>query len=93
MGVDSVPHPSCVDEPLFSMLPIPYEVLYFFAIGRQEWARKKWAAPTPGEDEAGEEAKIETELTPIEEGNLTSSRSKDLRRHHPKQVNGHNGPV
>ena len=68
MGVDSVPHPSCVDEPLFSMLPIPYEVLYFFAIGRQEWARKRWAAPTPGEDEAGEEAKIETELTPIEEG-------------------------
>ena len=68
MGVDSVPHPSCVDEPLFSMLPIPYEVLYFFAIGRQEWARKKWAAPTPGEDEAGEEAKIETELTPVEEG-------------------------
>ena len=45
-----------------------YEVLYFFAIGRQERARKKWAAPTPGEDEAGEEAKIETELTPVEEG-------------------------
>ena len=69
MGVDSVPHPKCVDEPLFSMIPVPYEVLYFFAIGRQVWARKECAHPSLAKDEAaGEEAKIETELTPIEEG-------------------------
>ena len=35
MGVDSVPNPDAADEPLFAMLPIPYETLYLFGIGRQ----------------------------------------------------------
>lgn len=35
LGVDVVPHPGCADEPLFSMIPIPWELLYFFGIGRQ----------------------------------------------------------
>ena len=40
LGVDAVPHKNCADEPLFSMIPIPFELLYFVAIGRQESAKK-----------------------------------------------------
>lgn len=35
MGVDVIPNPMAADQPLFSMLPIPYDTLYFFGIGRQ----------------------------------------------------------
>jgi hypothetical protein len=35
MGVDSVPNEDAADEPLFSMLPVPYDMLYLFAIKRQ----------------------------------------------------------
>lgn len=36
-----MPNEKCADEPLFAMLPIPNELLYVFAIGRQETARTK----------------------------------------------------
>ena len=39
IGVDAVPHPRCADEPLFSLIPIPYDILYFLGMARQEWAR------------------------------------------------------
>jgi hypothetical protein len=35
MGVDTVPHPDCADEPLFQMLPISVDDLYMLGIGRQ----------------------------------------------------------
>jgi hypothetical protein len=35
IGVDVTPHPKCHDEPLFSMLPIPCDILFFFGIARQ----------------------------------------------------------
>lgn len=35
LGVDSIPHPECDDEPLFSMVPLPWEILYAFALFRQ----------------------------------------------------------
>lgn len=34
MGVDSVPNPEAADEPLFSMIPLPWETLHFFGIAR-----------------------------------------------------------
>lgn len=35
MGVDSIPHPECDDEPLFSMVPLPWETLHAFGLFRQ----------------------------------------------------------
>jgi len=35
IGVDSVPDPECEDEPLFSMVPVPWETLYAFGMFRQ----------------------------------------------------------
>ena len=35
MGVDAIPHKNCADEPLFSLVPVPFEKIYAFAIGRQ----------------------------------------------------------
>jgi hypothetical protein len=35
MGVDAIPHEQCADEPLFSMVPVPFEKIRAFAIGRQ----------------------------------------------------------
>ena len=35
MGVDSVPHEDAADEPLFAMLPLPYELLFVCGIARQ----------------------------------------------------------
>ena len=35
LGVDSIPHPECDDEPLFSMVPVPWESLYAFGLFRQ----------------------------------------------------------
>ena len=34
--MDAVPHPKCADEPLFAMIPIPYELVCAFAIGRNQ---------------------------------------------------------
>jgi hypothetical protein len=34
LGVDVTPNPKCADEPLFAMLPIPWEILYWWGIGR-----------------------------------------------------------
>jgi len=85
MGVDSVPHPKCADEPMFSMLPIPYEVLYFFAIGRQEWVRKEQAVhvsidvDASTRDEARAGAQIETELTPIEDTKFDTCKVEEER--------------
>jgi hypothetical protein len=35
MGVDSVPHEDAADEPLFAMLPLPFELLHVIGIARQ----------------------------------------------------------
>lgn len=35
IGVDSVPDPGCEDDPLFSMVPLPWETLYAFGMFRQ----------------------------------------------------------
>ena len=35
IGVDSVPNPGCEDDPLFSMVPLPWETLYAFGMFRQ----------------------------------------------------------
>ena len=35
LGVDVTPNPKCADEPLFAMLPIPWELLDWWGIGRQ----------------------------------------------------------
>lgn len=35
IGVDTIPHDECEDEPLFSMVPLPWESLYAFGIFRQ----------------------------------------------------------
>ncbi len=35
LGVDSIPHPECEDEPLFSVVPLPWETLYAFGMFRQ----------------------------------------------------------
>lgn len=40
LGVDAVPHPECADEPLFSMLPVPFEVLHFMGIARRPTEQK-----------------------------------------------------
>jgi hypothetical protein len=34
LGVDVTPNPKSADEPLFAMLPIPWEILYWWGIGR-----------------------------------------------------------
>jgi hypothetical protein len=34
IGVDFLPHPESADEPLFAMLPLPWDLLYLGAIGR-----------------------------------------------------------
>ena len=61
IGVDAVPHPFCADEPLFSMIPLPYETLYFLGIARQEWVRKEDVAPSATAE------RREVELAPVEE--------------------------
>lgn len=40
LGVDSVPNLNAADEPLFSVLPLPHELLYLLGIARQPLARK-----------------------------------------------------
>lgn len=35
-----MPHKNCADEPLFSMIPIPFELLQFVAIVREESSNK-----------------------------------------------------
>ncbi|KAL3916731.1 MAG: hypothetical protein SGILL_005044 [Bacillariaceae sp.] len=40
MGVDSVPNEDAADEPLFSVLPLPYELLYVMGISRQPEAKE-----------------------------------------------------
>lgn len=35
LGVDVTPNPKCADEPLFAMLPIPWELLAWCGISRQ----------------------------------------------------------
>ena len=35
IGVDSVPNPGCEDDPLFSLVPLPWETLYAFGMFRQ----------------------------------------------------------
>jgi len=35
LGVDITPNPKCADDPLFAMLPIPWEILAWWGIGRQ----------------------------------------------------------
>ena len=61
IGVDAVPHPFCADEPLFSMIPLPYETLYFLGIARQEWERKEDIIPSTMHE------RREVELAPVEE--------------------------
>ena len=41
MGVDAIPHKNCADEPLFSLVPVPFEKIYAFAIGRQVMIEEK----------------------------------------------------
>ena len=41
MGVHAIPHTNCAEEPLFSMVPIPFEKLFAFAIGRQVMIEEK----------------------------------------------------
>jgi hypothetical protein len=35
LGVDVTPNPKCADEPLFAMLPVPWELLTWWGIARQ----------------------------------------------------------
>ena len=35
LGVDSVPNPKAADAPLFANVPVPYDLLQLFAMGRQ----------------------------------------------------------
>lgn len=35
LGVDVTPNPKCANEPLFSMLPVPWEIMAWWGIGRQ----------------------------------------------------------
>ncbi|KAL9179123.1 hypothetical protein ACHAXT_000165 [Thalassiosira profunda] len=66
MGVDAVPHEHCADEPLFSMLPIPYELLYMAGIARQESARKKAEVEMTEREKESEETGKRS-LEPVEE--------------------------
>lgn len=43
MGVDSVPNEDAADEPLFAVLPLPYELLYVMGIARQPEAKESSA--------------------------------------------------
>jgi len=73
VGIDTLPHPECADEPLFSPVPVPYEVLYFLAIARQpvsdEFDSKELLST--GKDSGANEKKpkplrpLETEMTSI----------------------------
>lgn len=77
IGVDAVPHPFCADEPLFSMIPLPYETLYFLGIARQEWATKENVAPsTTAERREVELAPVEEDKAELPSAEVSSSGSK-----------------
>lgn len=52
LGVDVTPNPKCADEPLFAMLPIPWEILFWWGIGRNP--RVAEVEPEPSEVELAE---------------------------------------
>ena len=52
LGVDVTPNPKCADEPLFAMLPIPWEILFWWGIGRNPCVEQ--LEPEPSEVELSE---------------------------------------
>jgi len=63
LGVDAVPHKECADEPLFAMIPIPYELVYVFAIGRKESARTEMKDKEKADRDVKEKTYRDIELT------------------------------
>jgi len=56
IGVDGVPDPECEDEPLFSMVPVPWETLYAFGMFRQIDKTQKAFIPEEIDDTVSSDA-------------------------------------
>ena len=58
VGVDCVPHPKASEEPLFSMLPLPWDMLYVCAIARNPAVQLSKEPPVEPETKGGLEPEI-----------------------------------
>jgi hypothetical protein len=79
LGVDCIPCPDASDEPLFSMLPLPWDLLFAFAIFRDSTTK-----PELKRDNEGAE---EHESTEDKGGmEMTSQIQRKEKLHHPVEV-------
>jgi hypothetical protein len=84
IGVDSIPHCECEDEPLFSMVPLPWEALYAFGLFRQ--VDKSKVDDNKRFDEPQVASTGDIEITSGKEEHIESSEGNDDGKIYPPDV-------